>query len=283
MTRDQSARTAADTVEILERGHYMVPSGKIVSIAGPLAASVAATRLIQPEDWPAILERSNPRGTGTPPVCVTAETTLQAAHRLVVVERQTRVLALNFASARNPGGGFLNGARAQEESIARSSGLYPTLLKCPPYYTANRAYRGTLYTDHAILSPNVPVIRDDAGTLLDEPYEVTILTMPAPNRGAMPADSAEIPQIAATFQRRIAQIFALAAAEKYPTLILGAWGCGAFRNDPTAVAQLFADAIAHGHAAGLRQTCFAVFDPTKDTHIRWAFESRLTKTPQLAV
>jgi len=276
MTRNQCAAIAAETIEILERGHYTAPSGTSISIEAGLAASVAATRLIRPAEWPPIVARARRLpAAGIGRTVVTSETTLEAAHRLVVKEGPHEVLALNFASARNPGGGFLNGSRAQEESIARSSGLYPTLLKCQAYYDANRAYHGTLYTDHAIFSPGVPLLRDDAGTLLEVPYGLAILTMPAPNRGAMPVDSPEIAEVPTTFRRRIEQILAFAAEFHYDTLILGASGCGAFRNDPAEVAGIFAEVLADGWAPCFERICFAVFDPSRDGHIRAAFESRL--------
>jgi uncharacterized protein (TIGR02452 family) len=275
MTRDQCAAIAAETIEILRRGHYTAPSGAVVSIEANLAASKAGTRLIRPEEWGEIVAQAQelPR-EGAGEMAVTAETTLEAARRLVSERSRDKVLALNFASARNPGGGFLNGARAQEESIARSSGLYPSLLKCQAYYDANRAYRGTLYTDHAIICPAVPVIRDDTGTLLEKPYELSILTMPAPNRGAMRADSWEIPEIAGTFRRRIERIFALAAVLRQDTLIFGAWGCGAFRNDPAEVAGIFAEVLAEGWARCFGHVCFAIFDSSRDGRIRAAFETR---------
>ncbi|MEO0601399.1 MAG: TIGR02452 family protein, partial [Myxococcota bacterium] len=80
------------------------------------------------------------------------------------------LVLLNFASARNPGGGFINGARAQEEDIARASGLYPCLLQAPVYYDANRETRSLLYTDHLTYSPRVPFVRERNRRLLETPF-----------------------------------------------------------------------------------------------------------------
>ena len=77
---------------------------------------------------------------------------------------------LNFASAKNPGGGFINGAKAQEESLAASSCLYRTQLAHEEYYVKNRAFRSMMYTDHAIFSPDVVFFRDERFCLLDDSF-----------------------------------------------------------------------------------------------------------------
>ena len=96
-------------------------------------------------------------------------------------ERVARVVALNFASAKNPGGGFLGGAKAQEEDLARSSALYACMRDQRAYYDANRHEPSLLYTDHMIYSPDVPFFRDDRLRFLEDPFLLSILTAPAPN------------------------------------------------------------------------------------------------------
>jgi uncharacterized protein (TIGR02452 family) len=95
----------------------------------------------------------------------------------VAARRGLRPVALNFASATSPGGGFLSGARAQEECLARCSGLYACLAD-NPMYGFHRARRDALYSDYAVYSPDVPVFRseDPAGTLLDEPWLCSFIT-----------------------------------------------------------------------------------------------------------
>src|SRR5262249_38608560 len=154
----------------------------------------------------------------------------------VLSEGEGSVAALNFASAKDPGGGFLNGSQAQEESLARSSALYASLLRGWEFYDRHRASPSCLYLDAMIVSPGCPVFRDDDGTLLEEPQLVTIITSPALNAGAA-ADNRpeELPRIPEVFRRRSEYGLALAASQGANRLVLGAWGCGVFRNDPAVV------------------------------------------------
>jgi uncharacterized protein (TIGR02452 family) len=179
-----------------------------------------------------------------------------------------QVAALNFASAKNPGGGFLGGSQAQEESLARASALYASISKHIEYYEVNRATRSLLYTDHLIVSPRVPVIRDDEDRLLEEPWEVTIITSPAPNAGAIAENNpSESVQVEPTFRRRIEQVLSAAVAFDQTALVLGAWGCGVFRNDPATVARLFGEFLLPGgtFAKAFAHVSFAVLDRQGDT------------------
>src|SRR5947199_268996 len=112
------------------------------------------------------------------------ETTFQALARLAG-SGGGHLACLNFASAKNPGGGFLNGSLAQEEALACASGLYPCLLKAPEYYESNRANRSALYLDLTRFRPLVPFFRNDGGALLEQPVLASVITTPAPNAGAI--------------------------------------------------------------------------------------------------
>ncbi|MFB9360214.1 TIGR02452 family protein [Actinoplanes nipponensis] len=240
---------ARETVAITERGWYHDPGGTEVRI--DVAPAVAGTRLHLPtEELPA--GDAGPAGL----VEVTGESTLAAARRL-----GGDVAALVFASARSPGGGFLNGAQAQEESIARSSGLYPCLRAAGEFYTFHRSHAELTYSDRVIYSPGVPVFRDDRAALLTQPYPVSFLTAAAPNLGAIrrnqPDRAAGVPEV---LRRRAARILAVAAAHGHRRLVLGAWGCGVFGNDPTTVAEAFAAALA---GQPMVHVVFAVLGPNR--------------------
>ena len=126
---------------------------------------------------------------------------------------------------RNPGGGFLGGAKAQEEGIARASALYACLLTAPEFYAFHRDQRDLRYSDRVIYSPGVPVFRDDKGRLLDRPYRAAFLTAAAPNLGAIlrnqPEHAADVP---AVLRRRAQRVLRVAAAHGHRTLVLGSLG-----------------------------------------------------------
>jgi uncharacterized protein (TIGR02452 family) len=230
------------------------------------------TRLYGPDPLP--LEPAFPNNMARTRVEVTGETSLDAARRLLR-ENSNSVGVLNFASARNPGGGFLNGANAQEESLCRASALYACLLAAPGYYEHHRIARTPLYSDRVIFSPFVPVFRNDLGDLLDEPYLVSFLTSPAPNAGVIARDKpTAVKEIAPALESRCAQVLAVAAREGVQRLVLGAWGCGVFQNTPTQVAHAFNTHLQAGGRFAERFThvVLAVFDPRPGAPNRLAFE-----------
>ncbi|WP_325050855.1 TIGR02452 family protein [Actinomadura spongiicola] len=258
---------------VLDRGDYVAPSGRTVSIADDLARTVRDTTLYRPDELDELLERLPPADPTTRTrIEVTDETTLAAARRL----RGPGAIpfALNFASAKNPGGGFLNGAHAQEEGLARSSGLYTSLRSAREFYDFHRAQGDLLYSDHMIYSPDVPVFRDDAGVLLEEPYGVAFLTSPAPNRGAI-RDAAKAERIRDVLVRRARKVLAVALVNGHGRLVLGAWGCGVFRNDPREVAEVFAGLLRPGgeFADRFEHVVFAVWDTAKGSPRHAAFQA----------
>ena len=275
MNRSHRASTAGETVEITERGEYRGPSGRVVRIADDLASALKGTRLYRPEDFPEDVEGCEARREASDVrVEVTPETSLQAARRLA--GGGADVLCLNFASARNPGGGFLSGSQAQEESLARSSALYACLTSKREMYEFNRGFGTSLYSDHMIYSPRVPVFREDEGGLLDEPYALSFITAPAVNAGAVRNNEPEkVGSILPAMRRRLARVLWVAVQHRHPALILGAWGCGVFQNDPAVVAGLFAEALGPGgpfHGC-FRHLVYAVYDRSPAREVISAFRT----------
>ncbi|MFI6284153.1 TIGR02452 family protein [Streptomyces sp. NPDC051018] len=260
---------ARETQKIVETGHYLAPDGREVTIAPDVSAALAGARMYGPEAVPVTAD------SGRKTVFqVTGESSTQAARRLTAAAPGP-VAVLNFASARNPGGGFLNGAQAQEEALCRASALYATLLRAPEYYEHHRADRDPFYSDRVIHSPGVPVFRDDRGRLLESPYTVGFLTSPAPNAGVIARRTPDrAHRIPAALAGRAERVLETAAAHGYRRLVLGAWGCGVFQNAPETVAGTFhALLTGDGRFAGhFEETVFAVLDRSKEKNTYRAFE-----------
>ena len=276
MTKSSRVAMALETVAIVGRGTYRA-GDREVDIAGAVRACLDSTRYYPPEALPALRRQSLARSDGQCPTRfeVRNETTLAGVARVIAEGADpAAVAALNFASARKPGGGFLNGALAQEETLACRSALYASLLRAGEFYDRHRESPSLLYSDAMILSPGCPIFRDDAGLLLASPHAATFLTSPAPNAGAMVAQhAAERHQVAAVLQRRADLILALAASAGARTLILGAWGCGVFRNDPGAVAGTFAGLLRSGVWLGrFERVVFSVLDHSASQATIEAFE-----------
>ncbi|MCP9624609.1 TIGR02452 family protein [Nocardia otitidiscaviarum] len=260
--------TAAENERIADLGGYRTPDGVAVEIGALLAAARRGTVSYAPEDDVSGVVRGPFTGT----VEVTAEGSMTAARRLRDSGR-TAVGVLNFASARNPGGGYLRGARAQEEDLCRSALLYRCLLEAPDYYAAHRASNDLRYSHRVIFSPDVPVVRDDRGDLLATPYPVSFLTSPAPNAGELARRSGAAVPVRAILMERATRVLAVAARHEVRDLVLGAWGCGVFRNDPAEVAAAFEGALTC-HGAAFERVVFAVWDRTPDSANRAAFTAR---------
>lgn len=268
---------AKQTLEIIERGGYEAPGGAWVELGSAIADAVTQTETFTPNELrrmlavrPEVARSSESR----PLIDVTGESTQQAALRLVEEQRVERLVLLNFASAKNAGGGFINGAKAQEEDLARCSALYPCLRAAPMYYAANRSpIVDALYTDHMIYSPEVPFFRVHGRELLERSFSASVITAPAPNAGVHRNRGGTRRSLEDALRRRAGHVLALAEARGHRQLLLGAWGCGVFRNDPTLVADAFGKWLEHERFAGsFDAVCFAILDRGGLT--RAAFERR---------
>jgi uncharacterized protein (TIGR02452 family) len=184
-----------------------------------------------------------------------------------------RPVALNFASAHNPGGGFRSGARAQEESLARASGLY-ACLEGREMYRFHESPRDPLYSSWLIYSPEVPVFRGDDGDLLSEPWPCAFITAAAPNAGvALEREPHRRGEVSAALRERVDRVLAAAALHGHDSIVLGAWGCGVFKNSAEEVAQLFGRALSGPFAGCFARVAFAVLDWSEERRFIGPFEA----------
>ncbi|MGH7844721.1 MAG: TIGR02452 family protein [Candidatus Binatia bacterium] len=247
--RDVAAQLGRSAVEAAVNGYYFTKTGEKVDWSHLVDAACAAKRSVPPDaPLPNVQRTAFPETR----VQVANETTLGAASRLV--ESGLRPLALNFANGIHPGGGFLGGAKAQEEVLCRSSALYQTLVN-DQMYEEHRNRPRPDSTDWAIYSPDVPVFRKDEGTELDQPWLLSFVTCAAPV-----ASRIGQPESGDLLQRRIHRVLSIAGAFGYSALVLGAWGCGAFGNDPHRTAVDFRQALEDDFCGAFSDIVFAITD-----------------------
>ena len=186
-------------------------------------------------------------------VLVTKSSTMDAAGKYFADNKHVAVL--NFASATTPGGGVRNGSSAQEECLCRVSTLLPCLESEMPkrvFYNPHRACKNPLHNDDIIYTPNVCVFKDDRYNDI-EPFWTDVITCAAPNLREKPTNSMNLDdgdgvkitdtELYGLHKSRAGKILAAAAANGADVVVLGAFGCGVFRNPPETVAKAFKDAI----------------------------------------
>ena len=247
--RNEAAALGRSAVKAAHDGFYVTRDGQKVGWRDAVQAARAAKQSISPD---ATLPVHKEKWFSETRIQVTNETTLGASRRLV--ERGLRPLALNFANGVVPGGGFLSGARAQEETLCRSSALYETLVD-DRMYEEHRGRPQPDSTDWAIYSPDVPVFRTDEGTELAEHWPLSFVTCAAPF-----APDIGQPRSGDLLQRRIHRVLGIARAYGHAALVLGAWGCGAFENDPHRTARDFRRAIENDYRGAFSEIVFAITD-----------------------
>lgn len=165
------------------------------------------------------------------------------------------IIALNFANGIVPGGGYVLGAKAQEESLCRASMLYYTIKDIKEFYSVNRKHFRADYTDGMIYSENVPVIRDDNGEYLEQPVLCNFITCPAVNRTELIFTSRQ--KTNEIMERRIEKIVSFAVSKMPDVIVLGAFGCGAYGNKREDILPLFEKAI-NSYSDGKSEIIFAI-------------------------
>ncbi|KAJ7192628.1 hypothetical protein GGX14DRAFT_594174 [Mycena pura] len=284
--REELKQIARDTLAAVKRGSYTVGFG---------SSSVGETHIFQDlatvsdsttyfgadalEDWknPPLPKFS---GDASTDFVLYQATTLEGI-RFCLADatagtQPPRLAILNFASATSPGGGFLGGARAQEETLARSSNLYSSLSSAAaqPFYTAHNTRADPRFSHAMLLTRNVRFVRDDLGVWVP-PADVDVLTSAAVNVNALrqslhlrggkeaqlPADLAA--EVAAIMRERMSRILCAMARAGAKDIVLGSFGTGAFRNKVEFVATTWAELLCGVQAPFrdvFRRVVFAIVD-----------------------
>ena len=248
--RLERKKIAEETLQIIKEGSYCVPGGHrsgkddAQCINEDIERCDRLTKVLNLDCWEKMFEEIKlpdmlRRQKST--IDVTDEYSITCCKRLQE-EGFKNITCLNFASAKNPCGGMLNGSIAQEESLGLCSALYSSLSKQENHYQANRKDpKNGLYQDSLIYSPGCPVFRDDATyELLNEPFKVNFISCPAVNSGVTKAPTTLIKD---TMRSRAKAIISMAIKEGSDGLVLGAWGTGVFKNDVKEVTNYFKECL----------------------------------------
>jgi uncharacterized protein (TIGR02452 family) len=251
------------------------------SLQQSVASSIASQQFIAEGT---IIALPKPLYAESAQVIVTKNRSFEAARPYA--EQGLKIAVLNFASSTNPGGGVTSGASAQEECLCRVSTLYPCLKDesmWDLFYAPHRKARNPLHNDDIIYTKDVIVFKDDDYQPLPKPFPVDVITCAAPTLREQssnrynPSDGDKAPDITpedllALHERRGQQILSAAAANGTEVIILGAFGCGAFKNDPAIVAQAYANILPE-YLLYFRTIEFAVYCRPRSTQNFDAFNT----------
>ena len=252
MSRSGRKAIAEATLAAIEAGSY-TSNGVIYDLSQRTKESSSGTRFYGADSILSSWRKASPT-TPSPrtEISFLEISTLEGAHHLSSQVPNAKIGILNFASAKNPGGGFLSGSQAQEESIARSSNLYPTLMTpaAQQFYNLHRASPlDGFYSHSMIYSPGVTVFRDDKGGWV-EPLLIDVVTSPAVNAGLVRGkldgqfglEETEA-KIAEAMKERMARILYLFEKEGVRNVVLGSFGTGVFKNKVDMVARNWAEQL----------------------------------------
>ena len=184
-----------------------------------------------------------------------------------------RVCVLNFASSTHVGGGVTTGAGAQEECLCRCSTLYFAIsdnetkkkFHDTHYRQLKSGRLNSLYNDDCIYSPGITVFKSDIELpkLMPENewYNVDVITCAAPNLNSRYEKIFISDKVLKELhKKRAKRILDIAVSEGVDVIILGAFGCGAFRNPPDVVAQAYREVI-DDYKYDFKTIEFAVYCP----------------------
>ena len=251
-----------NTLGIVQQGGYRRPDGIFVRVGKEWEMPQNSRMYHEP-----IQAKRENRGYET---CITVSPSdcLDIAHEWV--KGGLEVSVLNMANRQNPGGGVLLGAGAQEEYLFRCTNYYRAMFRYADYaqqfgltrshwsYPLDRDYGG-------IYTPGVTVFRENEErgyALLFEPWRVNMIAVPGMNNPRLVNEGGEMriaPELVEGVKNKIRTIFRIALDKHESNLVLGALGCGAFRNPPRHVAELFKEVLCETEFAGaFERICFAV-------------------------
>lgn len=207
---------------------------------------------------------------------VTGDRSYQAAMRLHKDNPDAKIAVMNFANAFHAGGGVKKGASAQEECLCRTSTLYPLISRrtlWKEFYDYHKDLNTPKASDTLIYTEGVIICKTDEDLPKRMPKEdwvtVDVITIAAPDLRDKSNQYAPIvgngtymnnAELFGYHVKRAIHMLTCAAAKGADILVLGAFGCGAFQNDPEVVARAYKTALAEFPPV-FKKVEFAVYCP----------------------
>lgn len=275
VTREDMAAIFRDTEEFCKTDE---------NLKAAIQESIKNTVFYECDDYPEVPERRFKKTA----ITLTRRRTLDAAMSLQKKHLELKIAVHNFASATNPGGGVRLGSRAQEESLCRCTTLYPVLNtqeNLDRYYTVNRERGDSLYDDACIYTPEIIVCKSDIDRPVRLPRDkwdlVDVITIAAPNLRAKPNNEFNPGDEEPAFvtdeelfelqETRIRHMFTVVAHHGADIFVTGAFGCGAFKNNPEVVASVYKKILPEFEGC-FKEIVFAIYCRPNETQNFDAFE-----------
>lgn len=280
VTREEMLEVFRDTEEFCKTDENLKQS---------IRDSIKGTVFYGAKDYPPMPARRFKKTV----VSVAKRRTFDAAIAMQRKYLELRIAVHNFASATNPGGGVKYGSRAQEEALCRCSTLYPVLntdANWKNFYSVNRERRNPLHDDACIYTPEITVCKSD----IDKPQRlprdkwdlVDVITIAAPNLRERPNNinnpGNDIPvnisddELFALHESRLRHMFTVVAHHGADIFVTGAFGCGAFQNNPEVVAQAYKKILAEFDGC-FKEVVFAIYCRPQETINYDIFKTVLSK------
>ena len=249
-----------ETIAVVKRGSYMVGDA---CVELPESASMMAQSVFYQD--PGVVDV--PKQASPTMIEVVDSDSLLAGKALL--EEGYHPAVLNFANRQTPGGGVMRGAGAQEENIFRRSNLFMSLYQYH-FHGINLGIRQSSEqypmdrNTGGAYSPDVTVFRGletDGYPFLEHPYQLGIVTVAAMNRPELKNAYRIADHLVEPIRRKIRTIFRIALKHGHDAIVLGAWGCGAFKNPPQHIAKLFHEVLEEEEFVNrFKKVVFAIVD-----------------------
>ena len=233
--RRQLAEVYQQTIDIVLEGHYTSENGEEVKLPDNtkmLKGSRFCTKPLDASNIPTLAE-------GSTKIIVKNDDSIHCGHQLQ--QEGYNPVVLNLASRRNPGGGVKNGSRAQEESLFRSTNLFLSMYRYAEYAEDYGLEKSKFQYPMpvrfgGIYVPDATVFRagaKDNFALLDTPYYMSFVAVAAINHPDLDRDGNICEEDAALTKNKMRTMLRIGLQNGHDSIVLGAFGCGAFHNPPT--------------------------------------------------